>query len=187
MWFVTAEIADFSSVENLRAKREQLYSSINKSLSKQGVFVEDIPYSEGVGSFYYLVRLKTYAALNKLGILSGESHNIIITDYRQNKHVKGTDHIRYAPANGEHYKELEKAGFELNFFRITTQTRGFKDILAYEKEFGDYERIQSIFSGNDLDAIISYLEMKEKSLLIAPSSSDPMAKKKKTVMWRKQH
>ena len=186
MWFVTSEIADFSSVENLRRKREQLFSQIKKLLTKQGVFIEDIPYSEGVGAYYYLARLKTYNILHQMGILEGENNHMLATNFTDIQKTGFPHHIRYVPSNGKHRGELENAGFEEYFSRTSTLPNATKSPQQYENEFGNPQHIKELFAGNAIDDLLQYLTKKEYEFLSYPSPTHPMSQQKKTIMWRQK-
>ncbi len=186
MWFVASEICDFSSIKALRKRRNLLYSQIRKLLTKQGVFVEDIPFSAGVGTFYYTARLKTYAILHEMGILEGENNHMLLSDFTDIQKGGFPYHIRYVPSNGKHRDELAKAKLKEHISTLTTLPSGIKNPTQYEAEFGSPEKIQQLFEGNSIDEIIPFIEKKERDLLIYPSPTDIMAQQKKTIMWRPQ-
>ena len=189
MWVVTSEICAFNSIEDLQRVRQNLYSTIKDLLTKQGVFVEDMPFSEGIGSYYYIARLKTYSILHDMGILEGENDHMLLSDFTDIPQGGGKFpyHIRYIPSNGKHRRELENSGFEENEAVITTGPSGVSNPVQYEKEFGSSDRIRELFEGNPLEKIPPFLTQKEQELLIYPNATDPMAKRKKTIMWRKRH
>ncbi len=187
MWFVTSEICDFESVEALREKRKLLFSQIKKLLTKQGIFVEDIPFSEGVGSYYYLARLKTYAVLHEMGIMEGENDHMLLTDFTDIQKGGFPYHIRYVPSNGKHRRELEQAGFKEQVTTITTIPNAVKNPTQYEAEFGLPDKIKTLFEGNTIDDLLRYLTQKEYEFLATPNLTEPLAQQKKTILWRQAY
>lgn len=184
MWFVTSEICDFSSIEKLLNLRNKLYLCIKKLLTKQGVFIEEIPFSEGIGAFYYTARLKTYKILQEMGILEGENDHMLLTDFTDIQSSGFPYHIRYIPSNGKHRQELENVGMSENESMITTSPTGIKDLGIYQEEIGTSEKIRTLFEGNSIDEIVPYLQRKEQEHLIFPKPTDITAKKTKTTLWR---
>lgn len=187
MWSVLSEGAEFQSVEALKEKRTQLYAFLHNLLGKQGVLIEDVPYSEGVGSFYYLLRLKTYHVLHEMGVLEGENDSIIVTNYSDTQSTGYPFHMRYAPPNGKHYSELAHAGFGEYHNIVTTLPSGFQGAGRdqYEEMFGTPDKIRDLFMGNNLVDVENYLLEQERVLLTPNDKHHPMAKRKKTTLWRK--
>ena len=187
MWMVTSEICDFSNVDSLRDVRDNLYHSVKKLLTKQGVFVEEIPFSEGIGNFYYVARLKTYHILHEMGILEGENDHMLLTDFTDIQSSGFPYHIRYIPCNGKHRQELESVGLVENESTVTFAPSGIKNLGLYEKEIGSSEKIVNLFAGNSIDDIIPYLKQKEQECLLFPKTTDIVAEKKKTILWRQKY
>jgi len=183
MWFVTSEISDFSSLEALKEIRKELYSRIKELLTKQGGFIEDNPFSEA-GSFYYNSRLKTYDILQKMGILKGVNDQMILSDFRNIQTTGFPFHVRFTPPNGKHKRELNDVGLGEHLTSITTIPNGIKSLEDYQRKFGDPNKIRELFESNDIDPLKQYLYDQQGILLTMPASSDLLAQKKKTVLWR---
>lgn len=115
MWFVTSEVLDVTSSAANRKVRQDFYRKIKNVLSKNGVFIEDIPES-GQSGFYKISRYFTYEILNKRGILganpdfpgsSPENINMSLTN------IPGKAkpfHIRCLEFNGAHEELLRSVG-----------------------------------------------------------------------------
>lgn len=184
MWVVTSEIADFSSVDALQKLRKSLYEQVKLLLTKQGVFIEDIPFSEGIGTFYHIARLKTYKILNGMGIMEGENNHMLLSDFSDTCTAQFLQHIRYIPSNGKKRHEMNVAGFCENESSIYLAPNGIKYPELYNKEIGSDEKIRQLFSGNSIDEIIPYLTRKEQDLLNFPKPNELLAHKTKTTLWR---
>lgn len=185
-WYVTSEIASFENTQKLREVRRKLYDSIRTLLSKQGVFVEDLPFSEGVGSAFYIGRLKTYKILHEMGILEGENESMLLSDFSSIQSEGFPFHIRYVPPNGKHRRELENAGLQENEPRVSTLPIGIKNYKEYAEHFKGDKKVKSLIEDNDIEQVLRYLESCERNYLLHPKTTDPSAEKMKTVLWRKE-
>lgn len=189
MWFVTPEIADLRSVQHLKETRNKLYSLMNQILIQNGTFVDDIPNTAGTTHFYGLIRAKTCAALEELGILQGENHTLIITDNRNYyTKISQPDLIRSAPKNGDYNAILQNAGFEIISQFQTRLPSGIKNefVAQHDKLFGDYKYVRELFEGHELDELIDKMKTLESQYLIFPGSDDVLAKIKKTTISQKK-
>ncbi len=187
-WFVTTEIADFSDKDRLQKSRRVLYKTILDLLTKQGVFIEDIPYSEGVGTYYYLGRLKTYAILDQMRALQGINDQLLISNFSHVQEGGFPYHLRYVPANGKHRTEMENAGFIEHLTAVDTIPNGFKSgrMSRYNKE-AEVSNIQKLIQRAPYNTFMAQIRAFEFDLLHVPSPlEDPMAKQKKTTIWRKK-
>jgi len=183
MWFVTSEICDFSSSEALREIRKELYSKIQELLTKQGGFIEDSPFSEA-GSFHYNSRLKTYAILKKIGILEGVNDQMILSNFSNIQKTGFPFHVRFAPPNGKHKSELGNAKLGEHLTSITTIPSGITNLEGYQRLFSDPDKIRELFESNEIDDLLKYLYKQQGLLLTMPGTSNLLAHKKKTVLWR---
>ena len=193
MWFVTAEIADFSSIEALQKKRKQLYKKIHLLLSKQGLFVEDVPYSEGVGTFYYLVRLKTFSVLQEMNLLNKnkdgeevfENSQIIITDYSDTQTSGFPYQVRYAPTNGTRRSQMNS--FEELDVSITTQPIGLSGNYSSFLDATSDKKISKLFRNTEIQDLAKSMGLFEDKFVISANKNHPRTKQKKTIIWRKKH
>lgn len=184
-WFVTPEIADFTNVEQFHERRQKLYKTINSLLSKQGSFVEDIPLSEGFG-FYYLLRLKTYVILRLMETLDGENKNMIITDYSNKQKIGMPYHIRFAPTLCAHNKEVESAGLSQWSSDTITLPSGITNFEDYNRQVGiGPQKLLNAIMGSNIGSLQKHLGEMRSNLLTYPDISDPTAKRKTTIAWKK--
>ena len=151
-WFVTSEIADFSSVETLRRTRRQLYGKIRSLLGSEGVFVEDVPFGDRVAQFYYLARLKTYAILRQMGILQGENHNMLLSNFSQaitpEELAAGVSpmHLRYIPDSEAHLDELRQVGMRRTRSWVSHLPVAVRDPETYRRTFENPVAVRDLFA-----------------------------------------
>lgn len=185
LWYVTPEIARFDNVENFRKTRKQLYDSIYACLDNRGMFIEEIPSSESIGYFYYLVRLKTYAVLHELGILDGENHNLIITDYANEGKGVFPYHIRVAEPNGTHNEILKSSGMDLIHSEIRPQAKGVVDSTSFHNMSQNLlQELPNKIASNTFEQVIDFIDRKQQGQLIKPSRQDSMGKMKKICLYQ---
>lgn len=113
IWYVSAEFCDPSSAENMRAMRLQMYSKLNRILIPGGGFIEDIPDPNMAPGFYEIGNQKTEHILKDRGILEGEQHNLLLSNWTPEQQDGFPYQLRYTPRNGTDYREKEKTGFIL--------------------------------------------------------------------------
>ncbi len=187
-WFVTPEIADFSSTEALRKKRETLYKNIVKILKQKGFFIEDIPDSST--GFFYWLRAKTFAVLQEKELLEGENQNMIVTNYSNYVHQKAGGfpyHIRYAPTFPKHTSEMIRAGLIQSGITETTMLpSGIADYQQFQEIFDNPKHLLEMIMGDSLQNVLKVLQRGEAETLNFPDLTDPLAKRKNTSMWQKR-
>lgn len=177
MWFVTSEIADFSSIEKLRKTREELFLKVKNILINKGVFVEDVPFTEGAGAYYYLAQLISYVVLDEMNKLKGENENIILTNFSDIQETGFPHHMRYAPQNGKHRSELEKAGFTESDVHVVTLPSAIIKPDKLQRLLSN-ENILQLFQKNDISYLLTHLNT-QKYLLTYPNDNAPEAQRKK--------
>lgn len=187
-WFMSSEIGDFASDEDHRGSRHSFYATVRNLLSKQGRYIEDVPFSEGTG-FYYLARIKTGIILTALGILPRENFNMFLSNFSGSQ-LLGTDtyphHVRATPVNGEQRREMDDAGFTEETHTVTTLARAirhdtYKDL---RRNFGNIANLRRLFASNDLDDLFRLLEDAKRKCVVTAREGRAATQRKKTTIWK---
>ncbi len=185
-WFVTPEIADFSSSENLKKSRVRLYKAIANVLSKRGIFVEDIPDVDQPGRFYNIGKVKTEHLLGHKDILPGLNRHMLLSNFQRG--TGGTEqfpyHLRFTPTKRYHEIELRRAGLvHHGQARTVTQPIGVRPGMN-TTEFNNGERMHALIARNSIPDIDDELERREKSLTIPPRNPEE-AQVKRVALFQK--
>lgn len=75
--------------------------------------IEDIPDPNNEPGFYEIANFKTSHILKERGILEGQNHNLLLSNWTNEQTVGFPYQLRYTPQNGTDVREKEKAGFKL--------------------------------------------------------------------------
>ncbi len=186
-WFVTSEIADFSSSDALSLKRSRFYENIRKMLTKYGAFIEDLPYSDvsRLGHYYYM-HAKSHYYLKKRGILPEDNHRILVTNFSDVQEGGIPYHIRLLDHNGNHRNRMERLhGFAEASSEITVMPAAIKieHEEAFNALFETHEGVMGIFEG-DRREIEQRLNQMKSTMTEPYDSQDPNRIVKKTYVWR---
>lgn len=176
-WYVTAEFLDTSSPDRMKHSRHMYFRKINELLRDGGFMIDDKMDTDKGPGYYRLLSFKSRDIARSLKILPGMESHLIFNNWEEEQSDGFPYQVRFAPYNGRETEEKTQAGFTVH---EQTQVA-----IPISSPLQADTVVSAIRTMDDPNQLMQYLNTTVHNCVRVPDISDPLQKRRKIIINRK--